>query len=158
MGEERGERCTPWLWPWWPRMQASKRPAPQGAVAQLQALAFKPRAATAATLADGVGPTAGFVPPAAAPPEPRLNVVKAMTLKLKETYRKTDPSRPEAVDAAPRRVLTQPSFPVSNGCAAPRCPASQLAALPRLRTIARHAPSVVGVPMVLVHLRGACWP
>lgn len=95
------------------KMLASKRPvAPQGPVAQLQPLAFQPQAAAAATSADGVVAKEGTVPPT------KLNVVKALTMKLRDTYRKADPSRPEAVDAAPRRVLTHPSFPVSNGCAA----------------------------------------
>ena len=43
--------------------------------------------------------------------------LKALTTRLKETYRKANPERPVGCDAAPRRVLTHPSFPVSNGCA-----------------------------------------
>ena len=101
------------------KMLASKRPvAPQGPVAQLQPLAFQPQAAAAATSPDGVVAKEGTVPPTESSPPTKLNVVKALTMKLRDTYRKADPSRPEAVDAAPRRVLTHPSFPVSNGCAA----------------------------------------
>ena len=44
----------------------------------------------------------------------RQGVVKALSVRLKETYRKANPSRP-GCDAAPRRVLTHPSFPVANG-------------------------------------------
>ena len=44
-----------------------------------------------------------------------LNIVKALSVGLKDTYRKIDPSRPEAADKAPRRVLTHPAFPVGNG-------------------------------------------
>lgn len=42
-------------------------------------------------------------------------LLKALSVKLKDTYRKTDPSRPSEVRIAPRRVLTQPSAPASNG-------------------------------------------
>ena len=46
-------------------------------------------------------------------------VLKAISLQLKDTYRKTNPSRPVGCDVAPRRVLTHPSIPVANGCARP---------------------------------------
>ena len=46
-------------------------------------------------------------------------VLKAISLQLKDTYRKANPSRPVGCDVAPRRVLTHPSIPVANGCARP---------------------------------------
>ena len=42
-------------------------------------------------------------------------LLKSLSVRLKETYRKTNPERPVGCDAAPRRVLTQPAFPVANG-------------------------------------------
>ena len=42
-------------------------------------------------------------------------VLKAMSVRLKETYRKADPTRPATVDEAPRRALTHPSVPMANG-------------------------------------------
>ena len=48
-------------------------------------------------------------------------LIKGLSVRLKETYRKANPDRPVGNDAAPRRVLTHPSFPVSNGCAAAIC-------------------------------------
>ena len=62
-------------------------------------------------------------PPAAEPPAapaaekaspPKSSLLKSLTTQLTATYRKTDPSRPAAVDDVPRRVLTQPSVPAGN--------------------------------------------
>ena len=89
--------------------------APKGPVIGLQPLAFSPPASAGASTSDGAASAGSTVPPPAAA---KPNVVKALSVRLKETYRKADPSRPEEIDAAPRRVLTQPSFPVGNGCAA----------------------------------------
>ena len=96
-------------------MQARKAQGPQGIRPEIGGHAFsKPNSS-----ANGVAPTTAVRDPSMDKLYPtvarKLNIVKALSVNIKDTYRKTDPSRPEAVDAAPRRVLTQPSFPVSNG-------------------------------------------
>jgi hypothetical protein len=50
--------------------------------------------------------------------------VKALSVRLNETYRKANPARPIGCDAAPRRVLTHPSLPAGNRCASTRSTAA----------------------------------
>lgn len=52
------------------------------------------------------------------PPTSSQLVLKALSIGLKATYRKANPDQPIGSDAAPRRVLTHPSLPSTNGCVA----------------------------------------
>lgn len=85
--------------------------APKGARATFEkSHAFsKPDAAAAAAAASSLG--AGSVSETSA----AQLLLKSLSVRLKETYRKTNPERPVGCDAAPRRVLTHPAFPVANG-------------------------------------------
>lgn len=62
------------------------------------------------------GDDAGAPAPAAKQLHEQQQLLKALTMRLKDTYRKVNPDRPLGCDLAPRRVLTHPSAPVANGC------------------------------------------
>lgn len=84
--------------------------APKGARATFEkSHAFSKPDAAAAAAASSLG--AGSVSETSA----AQLLLKSLSVRLKETYRKTNPERPVGCDAAPRRVLTQPAFPVANG-------------------------------------------
>ena len=88
-------------------MSASRAPdGPRAALGSNEGAAFQPHAASAVDVADGGAPSSSS----------KQICVKALSVGLKDTYRKVNPERPVGSDAVPRRVLTHPSFPVANGC------------------------------------------
>ena len=79
--------------------------APSGPSRKLEGASFKP--------VDGSGVTTAMVSTSAAG---AITPLKALTMRLVETYHTVNPSRPE--QQVLRRVLTQPSKPAANGCVA----------------------------------------
>ena len=80
-------------------------PAPKGASVKLVGGSFKPVAGSGAPAVMVFSPATGAITP-----------LKALTMRLVETYHTVNPSRQE--QQVLRRVLTQPSKPAANGCVA----------------------------------------
>ena len=78
-------------------------PAPKGASVKLVGGSFKPVAGSGAPAVMVFSPATGAITP-----------LKALTMRLVETYHMVNPSRQE--QQVIRRVLTQPSKPAANGC------------------------------------------
>ena len=78
--------------------------APNGPSVKLDGASFKPVVSSGVTTAMVSSSAAGAITP-----------LKALTMRLVETYRTVNPSRQE--QQVLRRVLTQPSKPAANGCA-----------------------------------------
>ena len=98
--------CCPGLVALVAAMASSRAPRGPTATFGAEESAFKPHSKSAAVDVSE-----------AASSGTKQTLLKALSAHLKATYRKVDPSQPVGNDAAPRRVLTHPSFPVSNGCA-----------------------------------------
>ena len=81
----------------------TQRRAPQGPAVKLVGASFKPVVGSGVS-AVVFSPAAGAITP-----------LKALTMRLVETYHTVDPSRQK--QQVLRRVLTQPSKPAANGCA-----------------------------------------
>ena len=84
-------------------MNGQDKAPPKGPPVELGGASFKPVV--------GSGVTTAMVSSSAAGP---ITPLKALTMRLVETYHMVNPSRQE--QQMLRRILTQPSKPAANGC------------------------------------------
>ena len=94
----------------------------QGPRVKLHGASFKPVVGSGVTTAVVSSSATGAITP-----------LKALTMRLVETYRTVNPSRQE--QQVLRRVLTQPSKPAANGCVVFPNPSSLFASLHTLRAL-----------------------
>ena len=86
--------------------------APEGPSVKLDGASFKPVVSSGVTTAMVSSSAAGAITP-----------LKALTMRLVETYHTVNPSRQE--QQVLRRVLTQPAKPAANGCVVSSNPCSR---------------------------------